>query len=135
MFVVTSDGVMVVDPMNKEHSEAMLQEIRKVTNSPIKYLFYSHNHWDHTKGGQVWKDEGATIVSHIDAFAYIRDNPTEDLVLPDMKWTGSRFDVTLGGTKLELHFSGNSHGNGMTTFVLPKEKVCCCLMVANLKLQ
>ena len=37
---------------------------------------------------QVWKNEGATIVSHIDAYDYIKDNPTQDLVLPDMKWIG-----------------------------------------------
>jgi len=123
MFVITSDGVMVVDPMSKDHSEAMLAEIRTITNAPIKYLFYTHNHWDHTKGGQVWKNEGATIVSHIDAYDYIKDNPTQDLVLPDMKWIGDRYDITLGDTTVELHFAGNSHGNGMTTIVLPKERV------------
>ena len=41
----------------------------------------------------------------------------------DMKWVGDRFDITLGDTQLELHHAGVSHGNGMTTFVLPKEKV------------
>ena len=53
MFIITTDGVMVIDPMNVEHSKAMLAEIRKFTNLPIRYLFYSHNHYDHTKGGQV----------------------------------------------------------------------------------
>lgn len=123
MFIITTDGLMVIDPMNKGHSEQMLVEIRKITNAPIKYLFYSHNHYDHAKGGQVFKDEGATIVAHIDAYDYIKDNPSEDLVLPDMKWTGDRFDLTLGDTQIELHHAGVSHGNGMTTFVLPKEKV------------
>ena len=55
MYVITSEGVMVIDPMSKEHSEAMLAEIRRVSNAPIKYLVYSHNHWDHTSGGQVIK--------------------------------------------------------------------------------
>ena len=57
MFIITSDGVMVIDPMNVEHSKAMLQEIRKFTDLPIRYLFYSHNHYDHTKGGKVWPDQ------------------------------------------------------------------------------
>ena len=55
MFIITRDAVMVIDPMNKKHAEAMLAEIRRVSNAPIKYLVYSHNHWDHTSGGQVIK--------------------------------------------------------------------------------
>merc|ERR1711892_1570345 len=34
MFVVTGDGVMVVDPIKSESARAMLQEIRKVTMNP-----------------------------------------------------------------------------------------------------
>ena len=118
---------MVIDPMNKRHAENMLIKIREVTQAPIKYLFYSHNHYDHAKGGQVFKDEGAEIISHIGAYEYIKANPSPDLVLPDTKWTGATYSVTLGGTTLELYFVGVSHGNGMTAFVIPREKVTCKL--------
>ena len=123
MFIITNEGVIVIDPMNRKHSEAMLAEIRNFSNAPIKYLLYSHNHWDHTSGGQVFKDEGATIVSHIDAFDYQKANPNPEVVLADMKWTGDQFDIKLGGTTVELHYMGLSHGNGMTTFVIPDKKV------------
>ena len=39
--------------MSVQHAQLMLAEIRKVTAAPIRYLFYSHNHYDHAKGGQV----------------------------------------------------------------------------------
>ena len=123
LFIVTRDGVMVIDPMKVEHAQAMLEEIRKITQAPIKYLFYSHDHWDHTIGGQVFKDQGATIVSHIDAYDWIKANPTEDLLLPDETWLGSKTSYTLGDVTLDLHHEGLSHGSGMTTFVLPKSKV------------
>jgi glyoxylase-like metal-dependent hydrolase (beta-lactamase superfamily II) len=58
MFVVTGAGVMVIDPFNSDSARAMLQEIRKVTDEPIRYVFYSHDHWDHASGGQVFKNEG-----------------------------------------------------------------------------
>ena len=123
LFIITKDGVMVIDPMKLEHAQAMLEEIRRITQAPIKYLFYSHDHWDHTIGGQVFKDQGATIVSHIDAYDWIKANPTEDLLLPDETWVGRRSSYTLGHVTLDLHHEGLSHGSGMTTFVLPKQKV------------
>merc|ERR1712013_329601 len=74
LFLVTGSGVMVVDPINSDSARAMLQEIRKVTNEPIRYVFYSHDHWDHTSGGQVFKNEGAEIIAHADANAWIKKN-------------------------------------------------------------
>ena len=132
LFIVTKDGVMVIDPMKLEHAQAMLEEIRRITQAPIKYLFYSHDHWDHTIGGQVFKDQGATIVSHIDAYDWIKANPTEDLVLPDEIWQGSQTSYTLGDVTIELHHEGLSHGSGMTTFVLQKSKVPCNCKLSNL---
>ena len=131
MFVVTRDGVMVFDPMNRKHSEAMLTEIRKITQVPIKYLFYSHNHWDHTSGGEVFRREGAKVVSHIEAYDYIIANPNPEVVRPDMTWSGDRFDVSLGDFTVELHYLGLSHGLGMTTFVLPKQKVKISMIMVD----
>ena len=65
--VVSDDGVAIIDPMNTPHAEGMLQAIQDMTDQPIRYVIYSHNHWDHTGGGQVFKDVGATVMSHIDA--------------------------------------------------------------------
>src|SRR5919107_1850931 len=46
-FMVTDDGVIVMDSFDKDFAEASLAAIRKVTNKPIRYLIYSHNHYDH----------------------------------------------------------------------------------------
>jgi glyoxylase-like metal-dependent hydrolase (beta-lactamase superfamily II) len=40
-----------------------VDEIKKVSNQPIKYLIYSHQHFDHIAGGKPFKDAGATIVT------------------------------------------------------------------------
>ena len=119
MFIITEEGVMVIDPDSVGHSTAMLEAIRRETSAPIRFLFYSHNHYDHSKGGQVWKDEGATIVSHLEAYEFIRSNPSPDLLLPDLTWSGHTFDVRLGGLTLQLFYFGLSHGLGMTAFLIP----------------
>jgi len=67
MFVVTPAGVIATDPISYGRPQAAktyLDEIRKITKAPIKYLIYSHHHYDHIAGGKVFKDAGATIVAH-----------------------------------------------------------------------
>jgi len=123
MVLVTDEGVIVVDPVNTEHSEVMLQAIKAITDQPIKYLIYSHNHWDHSLGGQVFKDEGATILSHVDTRDWFLDNPNPNAIVPDEVWEGNQKEIVLGGKTLELHHYGPSHGKGMTVFYLPDEKI------------
>src|SRR5262245_57079663 len=54
MFVVTSAGVIATDPIGYGRPEMVktyIEEIRKVTDKPVKYLVYSHHHNDHISGG------------------------------------------------------------------------------------
>jgi glyoxylase-like metal-dependent hydrolase (beta-lactamase superfamily II) len=67
MFVVTSAGVIATDPIGYGRPQAVVtyvDEIKKVSSQPIKYLIYSHQHFDHIAGGKPFKDAGATIVAH-----------------------------------------------------------------------
>lgn len=123
MFVVTDDGVIAIEPSNTQHANGLMKAIKEVTNKPVRYLLHSHNHWDHSKGGKVFKEAGATIVSHIEAYEWMKANPHPDMVLPTETWKGKRKDIILGGITVELHHIGMSHGLGMTVFILPHEKM------------
>ena len=59
MFVVTTDGVIAIEPVNAKHAEGMVAAIKSVTDQPIRYLLHSHNHWDHSAGGKAFRDAGA----------------------------------------------------------------------------
>ena len=63
IFLVTDDGVIVADPINPKAAGMLMEEIRKITDQPIKYVIYSHEHWDHAAGGQVFKDAGAEFIA------------------------------------------------------------------------
>ena len=88
MFVVTDAGVMVFETVNSSHAKPMLEEIRKITDKPVKYAFHSHNHWDHASGGQVFLDEGAATIAHADAYAWMVANTGRDMAIP------TQFDST-----------------------------------------
>src|SRR5919112_72618 len=86
MFVVTKAGVIATDPIAYGRPEAAvtyIEEIKKVSDQPIKYLIYSHHHYDHIAGGQPFKDAGAKIIAHKRAkerLALLKDPSTP---LPD----------------------------------------------------
>src|SRR2546427_2974133 len=125
MFVVTSAGVIATDPIGYGRPQAVVtyvDDIQKVSSQPIKYLIYSHHHFDHIAGGKPFKDAGATIVAHKRArerLAALKDPHT---VLPDETVDTSR-TITLGDTTLELTYIGLNHSDSTLVMRLPKQKI------------
>ena len=54
LFVVTQDAILATDPQSVEASPRYLEEIRKISQAPIKYLVYSHHHADHVSGASAF---------------------------------------------------------------------------------
>src|SRR5205807_3585374 len=68
MFIVTPQGVIATDPISERRpAQPYIDEIRKVTNAPIRFVIYSHSHFDHIAGGKPFKDMGARFVAHQNA--------------------------------------------------------------------
>ena len=99
-----------------------LAEIRKITQAPIKYLVYSHHHYDHIAGGKPFKDAGAKIVAHKRAKERLEQIKDPATPLPDETFEKSR-TLKLGGTVLELHYMGLNHSDSNLVMRLPKEKL------------
>jgi len=63
MFLVTPDGIIVVDPMNTEMATWLKGQLDERFGLPVEYVIYSHHHNDHASGGEVFADT-ATFVGH-----------------------------------------------------------------------
>ncbi len=100
IFIVTKDGVIATDPIaygRPTGGQDYIAEIKKVTDKPIKYLIYSHHHYDHIAGGKPFKDAGATIIAHRRAkerLAVLKDPNTP---LPDEVVNDGGRTIKLGG--------------------------------------
>lgn len=126
MFVVTSDGVIATDPIaygRPTGGQAYVDEIRKVTDKPIKYVIYSHHHFDHIAGGKALKDAGATFIAHRRAKERLEQLRDPHTVLPDEAVDDGGRTITLGGTTLELKYMGLNHSDSTLVMRLPKEKI------------
>ena len=62
-WIVFKDYVLAIDANYPWGAEEILQEIRKTTSKPVKFVFNTHYHHDHTFGNAIFVDAGATIVS------------------------------------------------------------------------
>ncbi len=132
-FVVTDDGVVVYDALGTPSlGWALLEQIRKVTDKPVRYVVVSHYHADHIYGLQAFKDHtGAVVIAQERAAEYRENDETADeradtrlrqrqgalspwvdehtrIVPPDITFA-ERVTLTLGGKRFVLLYAGPAH--------------------------
>jgi cyclase len=62
--IVNSSDVLVVDShITPEAARVMLQEIKTITDKPVRFLINTHFHFDHTDGNQVFGPD-VSIIGH-----------------------------------------------------------------------
>lgn len=119
VFLVTADGVIATDPINAAAATWLEAEIKTRFNQEIKYVVLSHDHADHSSGGEVWADT-ATVIAHANALPVIigEKRPT---AMPDITFTDS-LDIVLGGQTVELRYVGRNHSDNMIVMNFPAQR-------------
>jgi glyoxylase-like metal-dependent hydrolase (beta-lactamase superfamily II) len=80
VFLVTPDGIIMSDPINRDFSRWLKSEIATRFKVPVRYILYTHRDWDHASGGVVFADT-AEFVGHVNmlsALAPPAGNPPLD---------------------------------------------------------
>ena len=121
IFITTTDGVIVTDPITAEAATWLKAEIKKLTDRPVRYVVYSHHHSDHITGGSVFADE-ATVVSHAAARGHIVDAADPSTPIPTLTFTERMF-IDLGGKHIELIYTGRNHSDNSLVVLLPQHKL------------
>jgi len=63
VFLVTPEGIILADPINADFATWLKGELAQRFGVPVRYVLYSHHHWDHASGAEVFTDT-ATLVGH-----------------------------------------------------------------------
>jgi len=100
--VVGDDGITLVNVMFEGELEALLAEIKKISNKPIQYVFNSNWDFHNTEANMALKKQGATIVAHKN-IQYFANTSTQ--LLFDEKLT-----LDIGTDKIMAY---RSHGHSM----------------------
>ena len=80
VFMVTPEGIVLVEPIGTEFATWLKAELASRFKVPVKYVIYSHHHWDHGSGASVYADT-ARIIGH-EAMTKRLAMPPADTPLP-----------------------------------------------------
>ena len=62
-FMVTREGIILVEPIGSEFAAWLKGELAQRFKVPVRYVIYSHSHWDHASGAAVYADT-ARVIGH-----------------------------------------------------------------------
>ncbi len=75
-FFVGPDAVLVIDSQFKDLAPGIVEQIRKVTDKPIKFLLNTHHHGDHVGGNEVFR-QFAMIIAHDNVRTHMLASPAD----------------------------------------------------------
>ena len=112
VFLVTPEGIIMTDPINRDFSRWLKAEFASRFKVPVRYVLYSHHHWDHASGRVVFADT-AEFVAH--------ENMPPALALPAGNLPLSENARTMDANGNGLVERGEASGNTAERFELIDE--------------
>lgn len=117
LFVVTDDGILATDPQSAEAAARYVEEIRKISDAPIRYVVYSHHHADHVSGGAAFPED-VTVVAHEAVVPHVEG----DIRPPDVTFAETS-SIYLGDLEVRLLYPGPSETESNIIVFVPERRV------------
>lgn len=121
LIIVTKDGVVLVDAMGDEaQGQQLVDNIKKITPQPVKYLIVGSDHGDHMAGNGPLKKAwpGMVVISTPASQKAMAQNAAPPTELVTDKRT-----LSVGGTDIQILNLGRAHTGGDLLVYLPKDKI------------
>jgi cyclase len=137
------DYLIIVDANFPSGARAVLADAKKVSSKPVKYVFDTHHHGDHSYGNAVWTQMGAVTIAYQGVADEMKryepkrwqDTAKQRKDVADMKadtveppketFTDSPHVLADETRRVEFRFYGWAHTRGDGFVYLPKEHVLC----------
>ncbi len=129
---IGDNGVLVIDAkMDNNSVSTTIEEIKKITDKPIKYLVNTHSDGDHVNGNQYFP-QTVTIIAHENCrqefFHPSGDGTPSNWSKPELIpfvpsiTFSDKMDIYLGSKRVELWYFGVGHTTGDAVVYFPEEK-------------
>ena len=123
---IHANGVVLVDTKNPNNGQAILDQIKTVTNKPITHIINTHTHGDHN-GSNIFFPATVEIVTHENTQANMKKMPVFQEAanahgLPDRAFK-DRLTVLSGNDSIDLYYFGPAHTSGDALVVFRNARV------------
>lgn len=125
LVVVQKAGVVLVDTKMPGNGEAILTEVKKITDKPIVTIINTHSHPDHIGSTDFIREKypNVQVISSEETKQEIAANPAyKPGVLPNVTYKG-RMTIGKGDERIELYHFSPSHTQGDTFVVIPSARL------------
>jgi cyclase len=123
---VTTEGLIVVDTKNPgdENYNRLMEEIKSVSDLPVKYVLNTHHHPDHVGTNQKFIDAGAKVIALEALKTNMGTDPrTKDIPGRPTETFAKDYSLKLGGAEVQAHSYGRGHTGDDTMVYFPDLKV------------
>jgi glyoxylase-like metal-dependent hydrolase (beta-lactamase superfamily II) len=123
---VANEGVIVVDTKNlgEANYTALMEQIRTVSAAPVRYVFITHHHQDHSGNIGPFQAAGAEVIVHdglnkaLETYKAAQGTPERSKVTYATTRT-----VKVGNASAEGRYFGRAHTSGDTWVYFPDLRV------------
>jgi len=123
---VMADGVLLVDTKLADNGQAILDEVKKVTDKPVTYIVNTHTHGDHTGSNQFFPGSVQIVVHEKTAANMARMPVFQEAAnkqgLSDRTYK-DKLTLFKGKEEVDLHYFGPAHTDGDSFVVFKSARV------------
>ncbi|MFY0645953.1 MBL fold metallo-hydrolase [Sulfitobacter geojensis] len=138
-FIITGDGVVVVNGGGSYLlAKALHEEIKTVTDQPVKLVFNENGQGHAMLGNSYWAEQDVEIVAHVEAAeefeaqggqslraaqARLKERADQTNVVLPTKTFDDQYVVEMGGMQIEARYLGPAHSPGDIVIWLPQQSL------------
>ena len=124
LVVVQNDGVVLVDTKMPGNGQAIVDEVRKVTDKPIKAIINTHSHPDHVGSTDFIREKFPNVrIIMNEATKTELSGPRGNPALLPTETYADRMTIGQGQDRIELYHFKKSHTEGDTFVVVPAARL------------
>jgi cyclase len=127
------DGLYIIDGGVKQATDPLLKAIHKISDKPIRFVFNTHYHGDHTGSNEFLGGSDAVIIAHeniykrlsteqVSIFMSSTTPPSAKAALPAITFN-DQLSMVFNGETATAYYVANGHTDGDAIIHFPRSNV------------
>jgi len=126
-FLLSKDGIVVIDAQFPDTAPHLIDDLKKRSTNPFRYLLNTHHHGDHTAGNIAFKGLVEHVVAHENSLnnqkaGAEKNNSLDKQLLPDLTFKED-WKLKIGDQTIKADYYGAGHTNGDAIYHIEKANI------------